>query len=91
MAQRRRAVEHKAAGLKDWLAFALEGEKFSTPRCSVSYRRSQSVEVPDITKLDPEFIEFKQAPKKKAIKERMKQGFMVDGAELVEKVSVTIK
>ena len=58
LAQRRKTIEHKVEGLKNWLFFALDGQKFTTPKCVVSYRHSQAVDVPDLKKLDPEFIHY---------------------------------
>ena len=45
LAERQKAAENKAESLKKWLAYALDGEKFSTARCSVSFRKTESVEV----------------------------------------------
>ena len=91
LAKRRRTVENKAESLKTWVFMALEGDKFKTSRCSVSYRHSQSIEVPDLRKLDPEFIHYQQSADKTAIKKRIKEGFAVTGAELVDKLNLVIK
>ena len=91
LAKRRRSAEHKAESLKNWVFMALEGDKFKTPRCAVSYRHSQSIEVPDLRKLDPEFIHYQQSADKTAIKKRIKEGFDVTGAELVDKLNLVIK
>ena len=45
LAARRKAAENKAERLKNLLAYALNGDKFSTPRLKVSYRKSQTVEL----------------------------------------------
>ena len=91
LAQRRKTIEHKVEGLKNWLFFALDGQKFTTPKCVVSYRHSQAVDVPDLKKLDPEFIHYQQSADKTAIKKRIKEGFNVTGAELVDKLNLVIK
>jgi hypothetical protein len=91
LAQRRKTLEHKVDGLKNWLFFALDGQKLTTPKCAVSYRHSQSIEVPDLKKLDPEFIHYQQSADKTAIKKRIKEGFDVTGAELVDKLNLVIK
>ena len=91
LAQRRKTIEHKVEGLKNWLFFALDGQKFTTPKCVVSYRHSQAVDVPDLKKLDPEFIHYQQSADKTAIKKRIKEGFDVTGAELVDKLNLVIK
>ena len=91
LAQRRKTVENKAKSLKDWLFMALEGDKFKTPRCAVSYRHSRAVEVPDIRKLAPDYIDYTPKPKKKDIKHMLESGFPVEGAQLVDRLSVIIK
>ena len=47
LAKRQVAALAKAEQLKQWLTNALEGQKFSTARCAVSFRRSEKVEVLD--------------------------------------------
>lgn len=91
LAQRRKTAENKAESLKNWLFMALEGNKFKTPRCAVSYRHSRAVEVPDIMKLAPDFIDYTPKPKKKDIKHMLENGFPVEGAQLVDRLSVIIK
>ena len=43
--KRQKVAENKAASLRRWLAEALNGQKFSTARVAVSYRKSVSTEV----------------------------------------------
>ena len=38
---RKKALENKIDGLKNWLLFALGGEKLNTPRCKVYQTHSQ--------------------------------------------------
>lgn len=45
--ERRRSMENKAERLKAYLVIALDGEKFQTPRCSVTFRRTASVQIDD--------------------------------------------
>lgn len=52
LAARRKTAENKVERLKDLLAYALHGEKFSTPKLKVSYRKSRVVNI------DPQFIEW---------------------------------
>ena len=47
LAERQRVAENKAESLKKWLAYALQGEKFKTPKCAISFRKTESVEVTD--------------------------------------------
>lgn len=47
LTDRRRVVENKVARLEAVLDEALDGQKFQTPRCVVSFRNSKAVEVDD--------------------------------------------
>ena len=78
--------------LKKYLAYALNGQAFKSIRASVSFRKSQAVEVPDIYKLDENYLRYKEPEADKtAIKEALKAGKTVAGATLVENTSVIIK
>ena len=98
LAERQRVAENKAESLKNWLAYALNGEKFKTSKCSVSYRNSESVEVTeeglDALMRDHEDLLTYNAPKpnKKAIKDAIKNdGLTVAGVQLVQKTSTISK
>ena len=92
LATRRRTTENKAARLTDYLSWALAGEKFKTPRCAVSFRKSMAVQVNALMDIPEEYLRFKDPePDKAKIKDALKEGLDVPGAELVENVSVIIK
>ena len=92
LAERQRVAENKAESLKKWLAFALDGNAFKSTRASVTFRKSQVVEVADIYKLDENYLRYKEPEADKtAIKEALKAGKTVAGATLVENTSVIIK
>ena len=44
---REKAATNKAKGLKEWLGNALQGAKFATEKCAVSFRKSEAVEIAD--------------------------------------------
>ena len=97
LAERQKVAENKAESLKKWLAYALNGEKFKTAKCAVSFRKSESVEVTDagiksLMKEHDELLTYK-APElnKTAIKQALKDGLNVDGVQLVQKTSTIIK
>ena len=54
---REKSLNNKIDGLKNWLLYALNGEKMKTPRCNVYYTHSQRVAVADEGKLI-EFLEM---------------------------------
>ena len=93
MADRQRRLEKKAESLKHYLEWALQGEKLSTPRIAMTFRRSESVSIPDEALLDDRFmnITMVKKPDKKLIKDTLKAGREVPGAELVTKQNLQIK
>ncbi len=94
LASRRRTADRKAESLRSYLEWALAGEKFKTPRCAVSFRKSTAVELePDALAFLPErFLCFKEPEADKtAIKDAIKAGETVFGCKLVDKVSMIIK
>lgn len=98
LAARRKAAEKKAERLKDYLTYALQGEKFQTAKCAVSFRRSQMVEI------DGGFTEWAEKTgngnllrykepeaNKVAIKALLVQGAEIPCARLVDSTSVMVK
>lgn len=92
-AEREAAALKKAEQLKEWLAKALDGQKFSTGKCAVSFRRSERVEILDESVVPKKYmtktVAFK--PDKAAIKELLKSGQKVKGCCLAEKYNAQIK
>ena len=92
LAERQKVAENKMESLKKYLAYALDGKAFKSIRASVTFRKSQAVEISDIYKLDENYLRYKEPEADKtAIKEALKAGKTVAGATLVENTSVIIK
>lgn len=92
LAQRQRVAENKANNLKKYLAGYLAGQKFSTSRVAISFRKSESVNVQDLTEIPKEYLKYKDPePDKTAIKAALKAGKDVPGAELVQNQNIQIK
>lgn len=98
-ATRRKAAERKIEGLKMYLANALGGEKFSTAKCAVSFRKSEAVDIPNendfrswAISLHPEMLTI-QEPKinKTEVKRALKDGMDIPCAVLVERQNISIK
>ena len=98
---RKKALDNKIASIKNWLLWALDGEKLKTPRCSVYQTHSQRVAVADEKKLI-EFLQTLEEPerflkihdpelRKDEIKKALKDGTIIPGAELETTESVVIK
>ena len=93
LADREAKCRKKADDLKKWLAKALEGQKFSTARCAVSFRRSETVEVDDVAFVPAELLRVRNIvePNKAAIKAAIKEGREINGCRLVESLNTQIK
>ena len=90
--QRRRVAENKAESLKTYLQKALEGKKFKTPKVAISYRKTKSVDVTDISQLPEWALRFSDpVPNKTEIKKKIELGENVPGAEIKEYQSMIIK
>lgn len=92
--KRAKSLENLAESLKGYIKNALDGAKFKTARCSVSYRRSESVEIDNFLKVPTKFY---KAPKedwinKTALKDALLNGEEVPGGvHIVEKRNIIIK
>ncbi|MBR4396481.1 MAG: siphovirus Gp157 family protein, partial [Methanobrevibacter sp.] len=93
LAKRQTVCENKVEQLKDYLTRALNGIKFKDARCSISYRKSESVEVEDsvIDKLPEEYIKVEKTVRKTELKDAMKLGFEFEGCRLIEKNNIQIR
>ena len=92
-ADREKRLGKKIDSLKGYLTYALDGQKFSTPRVAVSFRKSESVLVKDEYLIPDEYCDFTvmRKPNKKNIKDALKNGKELMGVELVEKQNVSVK
>ena len=94
---RRKVNDNKIESLMGWLNYALNGTKFKTGKCAISFRTSESVEVTEegleaLMKEHDELLTYKSPePNKKAIKDAIKDGLSVAGVQLVQNVSTIIK
>ena len=98
---RKKSLDNKIDGLKQWLLYALNGEKLKTARCNVYQTHSQRLAVAD----EPELIRFLQTLKqpdrflkfpepelrKDEIKKALKEDYEIPGAALEDTESVVIK
>lgn len=93
LADREAKCRKKADSLKKWLGQVLEGQKFNTARCDVSFRRSEKVEVDDVNSIPEELVvvTVTQSPDKNAIKKLLKAGQEINGCRLVENQNIQIK
>lgn len=91
-ADRQKVAENKAESLKKYLAAYLGGQKFSTDKVAISFRKTSSVNVTDMSQIPEEFLKYAEPTvDKTAIKNAIKAGAVVAGAEVVEGQSISIK
>ena len=90
--KKEQTAKKKLESLKGYLGMCLAGEKFKTDRVTISWRRSEAVEVIDQAKI-PEGWFIAQDPKldKAGIKAALKDGENIPGVELKENNSIQIK
>lgn len=92
LSERQKACENKAKSLKEYLSAFLGGQKFKTPKVSISYRKSKAVDVKDITAIPEEYIKYSEPTANKTeIKKAIESGIQVPGCEIVENQNMQIK
>ena len=90
--ERKRVAENKAEWLKKYLAENLNGEKFSTPKCKISYRKSESVAFDgDVEEMPDEYCKVERKLDKTAVKKALKAGLDVPCCELAVNNNINIK
>lgn len=100
LAERRKVLERKSERLKKYLADALNGEKFQTAKCYVSFRKTAKVEVTDASSVAAwcednglhDIVAY-AAPtvSKTEIAKLLKAGMEIPGAEMVDGISMGVK
>ena len=98
---RKKIIENKIARLENYLSNALKFEKFSTPKCVVSFRKSEKTVIQDEERFfewaknnaHEDFInrEVKETPDKRKIKEAIEKGEEIEFVQIVENKSIQIK
>lgn len=92
LAARQRACENKAASLKEYLSSALGGQKFKTPKVSISYRKSEAVEIENLQDVPEQYLKYAEPTVDKTLaKQEMKAGSKIPGIKLVEKQNLQIR
>ena len=99
LTKRAQAAKKKAERLREFLQEYLQGEKRKTADYTIGYRRTEAVEITDEDRAVAWLMANKddaltyQQPKisKTAVKELLKAGEAVPGAELVERQTMQVK
>ena len=99
LAERRKSLETKAEGYKQWLADVLDGNKFETSKVKCSFRKSNRVNVNEerfgvwaVSQDREELLIFANPkPNKTKLKEAIMSGEEIPGVSLEETNSLTVK
>lgn len=97
--ERRTAAENKSERLRGFLAGFLNGDKYSSPRVNITYRKSEALElavdesvfVEWAAAKRPDLIKTTIEPNKTAIKDAIKGGEQIDGAHIAVRQNMQIK
>ena len=90
--KRRKAAENKMESLKRYITDYLGGEKFKTEKVSVSFRKSESLEISDVYKVPEEYLKYKEPEVNKTdLKKAIKAGMSFEGVQIVENQNIQIR
>lgn len=90
--ERQKAKENRAKSLCNYLAGILNGERFETTRCRLSFRSSEGLEIDENVDVPIEYLRFKEPEiDRTALKNAIKQGDVIDGVRLVKRQNLQIK
>lgn len=89
---RKTAAKNKMESLKTYLASFLNGAKWKNAEVSISWRKSEVVEVTDTKQLSSYYLRYKEPEVNKTLlKNDLKAGIVLNGAELVEKNNMSVR
>jgi hypothetical protein len=88
---RKKKRDRRAERLKDYVTTALGGEKFKTDKISVSYRKSESVDIAEGAEIPDEYVRVKVEANKTELKKALKSGVKIQGVTLKQNVNMIIK
>ena len=95
LADRRKAAEKKAESLRGYVSDVLHGEKFSSPKVAVTWRKSEAVIVDDVEMMeelsDDYLIYDDPKPDKTKIKAALKDGAIIPGCHLEKRNNMVIQ
>ena len=94
-AKRQKQAENKAESLSRYLETALNGEKFTTDRCAISFRKTSKVVLDDgvtVYDIDTNFLKMAEPTLDKvAIKKALDSGMKIEGVHQEPGLSMTVK
>lgn len=100
LAERRKVLERKTERLKKYLAEALNGEKFQTAKCAVTFRKVSRVEIADACAVADwcdnngmgDLVVYREPTvSKNELAKLLKAGTEIPGAEIIDGASMSVK
>lgn len=93
LSHRSGVIRKEVERCKAYLAGALYGEKFETSRCKIMWRKSEICNVLSMEEIPDEYKRTKVSvdADKTAIKKAIKAGAEIPGAEVIQKLNMTLK
>lgn len=92
LAARQKSAENKVASLKAYLSSYLNGEKFKTAKVSISYRKSDSVDISEGAVIPEEYLKYSDpTPDKIGLKAALKAGEKFPGISIVTSSNIQIE
>lgn len=90
--KRFKAAENRETRLSEYLKNCLQGENFKSTKASISHRKTKAVNITDLAAVPLKYCKTElPKPVKSEIKAAIEAGETVEGAELVENISMIIK
>lgn len=90
--EREKAAKNKFESLKKYITYALDGANFKTAKVSVSYRKSEAVEIEEGAVIPDEYLRFKEPEvDKTALKSALKSGVNIPGCCIVQNQNIQIR
>lgn len=96
-AEREKSAKSKAESIKRYLSSVLQGEKFTTDKCALSFRKSESIEILDLEAFMSDdkaenYLKYSEPTINKAeLKKALKQGEEFKGVLLSSNSNIQIK
>lgn len=85
-------MEKRVDGAKDYLKEITEGKGIKDPQFVISYRKTKSTNILDLSLIPDQYLVMPEPkPDKTAIKKAIEAGENIEGAEIVESVSMSVK
>lgn len=94
LAERRKTMENGITRMKQAIAETLQNsgqDKVKTEKFTFSFRKSSKVEVLDIDSLPQQFIKVERTISRSELAKALKAGEQIEGAQLVENQSLSIR